>query len=253
MVISSIGFKKFVWFISLGYGFSIAAFGLAMILFFHSTLSVVTTILSLLFIVYGLRLGLFLLFREKTRKSYNETMKRDVKDGSDMSLILKIVIWATCSLLYVCEVSPVLFRLQSNAETDGFAVVGMLLMILGICLESIADLTKDKSKKANPHTFCSMGVFKLVRCPNYLGEVITWTGVLVSGLSAVHGVWQWLAVLGGWIGIVYVMFGGARRLEIRQNRNYGSDPKYQEYVKKTPILLPFIPLYSVEKYKWLLG
>ena len=31
----------------------------------------------------------------------------------------------------------------------------------------------------------------------------------------------------------------------------GSDPEYQAYIKKTPILLPFVPIYSVEKYKWL--
>lgn len=49
------------------------------------------------------------------------------------------------------------------------------------------------------------------------------------------------------------MFGGARRLELRQNRNYGKDPEYQAYVKKTPILLPFIPLYSVANVTWLKG
>ena len=59
------------------------------------------------------------------------------------------------------------------------------------------------------------------------------------------------AVAIGYIGIVYVMFSGARRLEIRQNGAYGKDPEYQEYIKKTPILLPFVPIYSVEKHKWL--
>ena len=49
------------------------------------------------------------------------------------------------------------------------------------------------------------------------------------------------------------MFSGARRLEIRQNKNYGSDPEYQQYVKTVPILLPFVPLYSVEKHKWLVA
>lgn len=49
------------------------------------------------------------------------------------------------------------------------------------------------------------------------------------------------------------MFGGARRLEIRQNRNYGNDPEYQAYVKKAPIILPLVSLYSVKKYKWLVG
>jgi len=49
------------------------------------------------------------------------------------------------------------------------------------------------------------------------------------------------------------MFGGARRLEIRQNKNYGADPEYQAYVQSTPIILPFVPLYSVEKYTFLKG
>jgi hypothetical protein len=49
------------------------------------------------------------------------------------------------------------------------------------------------------------------------------------------------------------MFSGARRLEMRQNRTYGDDPEYQAYVKKTPIMIPLIPLYSVEKHKWLVG
>ena len=49
------------------------------------------------------------------------------------------------------------------------------------------------------------------------------------------------------------MVGGARRLEIRQNKNYGHDPEYQAYVKKTPNILPFVPLYSVEKYTFLKG
>ena len=49
------------------------------------------------------------------------------------------------------------------------------------------------------------------------------------------------------------MLSGAKRLEKRQNKNYGDDPEYQAYVRSTPILIPFVPLYSVEKYKWLVA
>ena len=42
---------------------------------------------------------------------------------------------------------------------------------------------------------------------------------------------------------------GAQRLEKRQNKNYGSLPEYQAYVKKTPILVPFIPVYHLVKEK----
>lgn len=64
--------------------------------------------------------------------------------------------------------------------------------------------------------------------------------------------WVFLAVLGLLL-IVWVMFSGARRLEIRQDRNYGNDPEYQKYISTVPVIIPFIPLYSVKKYKFLVA
>lgn len=253
LVISAIGFKKFVWFISLGYGFSVAGLGIAMIAMFSGNLTPVTVVLSVLCIVYGCRLGGYLLVRERKSASYQKTMKDDIKDGSDMKFILKVVVWVSCAFLYCCQVSPVFFRLQNGAKTDAAAVVGTVIMALGIVLESASDYTKNRYKKQNPHRFCDVGLFRIVRCPNYLGEVLIWTGVFVSGVTALSGVLEWCAAIFGWICIVYIMFGGARRLELRQNKNYGDDPEYQQYVKKTPILLPLVPLYSVAKYKWLVG
>jgi hypothetical protein len=49
------------------------------------------------------------------------------------------------------------------------------------------------------------------------------------------------------------MFSGARRLEIRQDRNYALDPEYLKYIKTVPILIPFVPLYSVKKYSFLVA
>ena len=86
---------------------------------------------------------------------------------------------------------------------------------------------------------------------NYLGELVIWTGSFIVCFGACCSVWQWIIAIIGYMGIVYVMFSGARRLEIRQNVTYGKDPEYQAYIKKTPILLPFVPIYSVEKHKWL--
>ena len=44
---------------------------------------------------------------------------------------------------------------------------------------------------------------------------------------------------------------GAKRLEKRQNKNYGEDPEYQAYVAKTPIVFPLIPLKHLENVKWI--
>ncbi len=264
LVVSSVGFYKYVYFISLGYGFSIAAMGIAMFVMFIDRLDVATLGMCVLFLIYGCRLGGYLLIREIKSASYRSTMKKEIKDGKDMKMIAKISIWTSCALLYALQVSPLLFRfmhVESVAKNsmdmvfvpDTVAIIGAVIMALGILLESAADWQKSKQKAVNPNRFCDKGLYKIVRCPNYLGEVLFWTGVFVSGVNIYAGAWQWIAAATGYICIVYIMFGGARRLELRQNRNYGEDPEYQAYVKKTPILLPLIPLYSVAKYKWLVG
>ena len=265
LVVSSVGFYKYVYFISLGYGFSIAAMGVALFVMYRDVIGMGTFSMCILFLIYGCRLGGYLLIRELKSASYRSTMKKEIKDGSSMKMVAKISIWVSCALLYALQVSPLLFRLMEveselnkNPETavggtDTVTIIGAVIMALGILLESAADFQKSQAKKVNPSRFCDNGLYKIVRCPNYLGEVLFWTGVFVSGVNIYASIWQWIAAAIGYVCIVYIMFGGARRLELRQNRNYGDDPEYQAYVKKTPILLPLVPLYSVAKYKWLVG
>ena len=253
VVISSIGFKNYVWFISLGYGFSIAGEGILMLILYGQGLSLGTILCCVLFTLYGLRLGGYLAIREFKSSSYKKNMVGEVKDGKSVPFGVKIAIWITCAALYVTQVSPVFYRLHNGSGTNVWTYVGAGIMLLGVVLESAADIQKNNAKKRNPKRFVDTGLYRLVRCPNYLGEMIFWTGVLISGIGAVSGVGQWIVVAVGYVGIIFVMFSGARRLEIRQNKNYGNDPEYQKYVKTVPILVPFIPLYSVEKYKWLVA
>ena len=142
--------------------------------------------------------------------------------------------------------------MQNNAKDNIVVYIGAAVMVLGLVLESVVDIQKNNDRKVNPRRFVDTGLYKLVRCPDYLGEMIFWTGVLLSCIGAVSGL-QWILVAIGYIGIIFVMFSGARRLEIRQNKNYGNDPEYRKYVKSVPVMVPFVPLYSVEKYKWLVG
>ena len=252
MLVSSIGFKNYVWFISLGYGFSIAAQGVAMLIMYGQSLTLGTIITCVLFILYGLRLGGYLAIREFGGSSYKKNMKGEIKDGKTVPFGVKIAIWTSCAVLYVTQVSGVFYRLLNAAEDNAFVFIGAAVMLFGVSLETAADIQKNNAKKVNPRRFVDTGLYRIVRCPNYLGEMIFWTGVLLSGIGAVQ-LWQWIVVAVGYIGIIFVMFSGARRLEIRQDKNYGADPEYQKYVTTVPILVPFIPLYSVKKHKWLVA
>ena len=252
MLISSIGFKNYVWFISLGYGFSIAGEGLLMLFLYNKGISLGAALCCLLLVAYGLRLGGYLAFREFKVSSYKANMKGEIKEGKTVPFGVKIAIWVTCAALYVLQVLPIFYRLFNASSSSVFPYIGAAVMAFGLILESAADIQKNRAKKINSRRFVDTGLYRIVRCPNYLGEMIFWTGVVISGVGAVSGL-QWITVLLGYAGIIFVMFSGARRLEIRQNKNYGADPEYQQYVKTVPILLPFVPLYSVEKYKWLIA
>jgi steroid 5-alpha reductase family enzyme len=178
-------------------------------------------------------------------------MHEVIKEEKTISVFAKVCIWVSVSMLYTAQVSPVLYRLNSGL-TEGFMpYIGAGIMAVAISIEAIADKQKSDAKKVNPNRFCDTGLYKIVRCPNYLGELLFWTGVFVSGLGVYRGGLQWLIAMIGYIMIIYIMFNGAKRLEIRQNKNYGSNQDYLEYTNKTPILLPLVPLYHLEKVKYL--
>ena len=253
LIVCLIGFKKYIWFISLGYGFSISIIGIMLLILFRNNLNFSFILASIVFILYGLRLSGFLAYREIKNSSYNRKMKNEIKDGSNMKLFVKCMLWINCALLYILMTSPVIFRFINNNSGDTIFYIGITISIIGIIIESLSDYQKNKSKKKNPNRFCDTGLFKIVRCPNYLGELIIWLGIFISGFTTLSGTFQWIIAIIGFLGITYIMFSGARRLELRQNRTYKDDKEYLKYIEKTPILIPFIPLYSVEKYKWLVG
>ncbi len=255
LVITAAGFYKFVYFLSTGYAFSIVGLALAMIIGFWPTLTPPVLLLLLLIALYAARLGIFLVIREYKSGAYRVVLDEASRGYTKIPLFVKIVIWIFCSILYVMQVSPVFFRLRNNLQGvyTVWLAVGIFLVAAGLLIQALADQQKNRAKKEHPNTFCNRGLFKIVRCPNYFGEILVWTGVLVSSLPCLTGWFQMVFALAGYVGIVYVMFGSTRRLELRQNKNYGSDPAYQEYVKTTPVLIPFIPLYSVAKWRWIFG
>ena len=253
LITTSVGFIKFVYFISLGYGFSVAGIGI-FLLITQKNSKMSEKIYGLLYFLYGMRLALFLLYRDLKSPSYNEKMKEERKKIKEMKFGVKIMIWISCALLYSCQTSPLTFRFTSikrDKKEYLLSYVGIIIAFFGFLMESRADYEKNAAKKLNPNRFVDSGLYKFVRCPNYLGEILFWTGNFLGGIKIYNGLSQWIISLIGYICIIFVMLGGTRTLEIRQNKSYGKDSEYQKYVKTTPILIPFIPLYSVEKYTWM--
>ena len=260
LLLCAVGFWRYVYFFSVGYGYAVAGIGIALLIMFHGIMTPVTWIACILFIVYGVRLGGYLMIREMKSAAYNKILKPENDRSKSIAVGVKIAIWVSCAILYFLQTSPITFRLENTANLieEGAAMiapdvtaawVGLIMMILGVLLEIAADMQKNAAKKKNPSRFVDTGLYRIVRCPNYLGELVLWAGVFIAGIPYLQGALQWIIAILGLVGITYVMFSGARRLEMRQDRNYGDDPVYQKYVKTVPIMIPIIPLYSVKNWK----
>lgn len=253
----AVGFYKFVYFLSVGYGLAVAGGSLATLILYlvapTATPLWLVLVQALLFVAYGARLSGFLLAREYKNASFRKTSVAKASlsksDEKKMPVFVMVVIWLTVAVLYVAQVSPMLFRWKNGSTDWVVPVIGFAVSIGGLMLESAADRQKSAQKKQRPDMVATQGLYRIVRCPNYLGEIIFWTGVFISGLSTYCTAGQWITAIAAFLCIVYIMFNGAQRMEKRQMKQYGDKPEYQAYADHTPILLPFVPIYHLNGKK----
>ena len=251
----AVGFYKFVYFLSIGYGFAVAGGGIAVLVMYlinpTATPLWIMLVECALFIAYGARLSGFLLVREFKNATFKktdvakETLSKN--DEKKMPVFVLATIWLVVSVLYVAQVSPMLFRYVNGSTDVEFPIIGFVVSIFGLVLEAIADKQKSEQKKERPNMVATKGLYKFCRCPNYLGEILFWTGVFVSGITAYVTIGQWIMAILAYVAIVYIMFNGAQRLEKRQMARYGNDEEYNAYADKTPIIIPFVPIYHLNK------
>ena len=85
LAISSVGWKKMVYFFSLGYGYSIAGISLALgVLYWQSLTWYMAAVLLVLFL-YGIRLATYPLVRELKHPAYVKTVSFDQVNNEDRS------------------------------------------------------------------------------------------------------------------------------------------------------------------------
>ena len=254
--VSSLGWIYFIYFFSIGYGLAISALSVATAVMFHDVMTLPVAVLCGVLFIYGIRLALYLFLREKKSATYKHILYQP-ENTVRKPVFVMFMIWISCALLYVGQMSPATFYLHNLSEGAAvnslWAWIGAVVAAAGVVIEMVADAQKSAAKKINARRFVDTGLYRIVRCPNYFGEVLMWTGSFVICFGACCTPGQWVIASLGYIGIVYVMFSGARRLELRQNETYGKDPEFQAYIRKTPLILPLIPIYSVARHSWLKG
>lgn len=194
-------------------------------------------IISVLVVIWSLRLSFFLYFR------IHRTGKDGRFDQLKTSPIRFLVPW-TLQGLWVFLTMIVVIVINSQADSAPplgiWDAVGLFVWVLGFGIETIADQQKTafNTEPTNQGKWIESGLWSYSRHPNYLGEILLWTGIAFFGISCFTGLERvaWISPI--FIYILLTKVSGTPILDKRALEKWGDNPLYQKYRENTPALIP---------------
>lgn len=122
-------------------------------------------------------------------------------------------------------------------------IVGLVIWLAGIAIEIAADRQKSdfKADPDNKGKFINVGLWAWSRHPNYFGEIVLWVGMAIVALPVLQG-WQWATLISPiFVAFLLIKVSGIPMLEDKADKRWGGEADYEEYKRRTPVLVPKPP------------
>jgi steroid 5-alpha reductase family enzyme len=196
-----------------------------------------SVVLAALVLVWAGRLGSFL-FR-RIHRTGSDARFDNIKPSPSRFFVA----WTLQGLWVFLTLCAALAAISSRESSPIGArdVAGLLIWVAGFTIEVAADRQKSAHREKHPGHFIDSGLWAWSRHPNYFGEIVLWVGVAVIASSILRG-WQWVTMISPvFVAFLLTKVSGIPILEKRADERWGSDPAYERYKSKTPVLLPRPP------------
>lgn len=190
--------------------------------------------------VWAVRLGSFLFRRIHAAGGADQRFEK-IKVNPPRFLVAWTLqaAWVT----FTASAAIVVITSADKAPIDFFFYTGSLLWLLGFSFEVVSDEQKRRFKAdpRNKDKFIKTGLWAWSRHPNYFGEISLWTGILIIAVPQLNS-WSWLVLMSPvFVYLLLTRVSGINLLEAIAKDRWGENPEYQDYCKKTPVLLPRFP------------
>lgn len=201
-------------------------------------------LLTLLCAAWGLRLGIYLLWRWRQHgadRRYTRMMA-DAKEqkGWDFATASLIYVFSLQALLQFIVCLPVQLGQSSGPASLGpLAWAGAALAVTGILFETIGDaqLVRFKANPDNAGKVLDTGLWRYTRHPNYFGDACTWWGLYL--IAADTGLLGALSIVGpALLTFLLTRWSGVPTTEGPMRRK---KPDYADYVARTSSFIPMPP------------
>jgi steroid 5-alpha reductase family enzyme len=192
--------------------------------------------------LWGIRLGLYLLWRWRDhgpdRRYRNLLGKAYTNRGWGLAKASLILVFATQAPLLFIVCLPVQLG-QLDATPIGLqSLFGTLVALVGIACESLGDwqLTRFRKNPDNQDQVMRSGLWRYTRHPNYFGDACCWWGLYLIAADSAVGWWS----LPGPVLLTWTLmkWSGAPLIEGRMKRK---KPGYDDYIRRTSGFVPWPP------------
>lgn len=137
-------------------------------------------------------------------------------------------------VVFLAMIPAVLF-ITAYSAVNSWMVLSLMLCVAAVALEIAADaqMHRFRDDAANRGRFLDDGLWKHMRHPNYLGEILMWWGVFLVLLSADPS--RWTAGAGALVNTFMFL---TVSIPMMEKRLMETKPGYAQYRARTGMLLP---------------
>lgn len=221
--------------IAWGLGFILVA---AFTLFRQAGTTSLQILVSLLVLLWGLRLAVHVFIRNKGRGEDWRYANWRREWGRWFVVRSYLQIFLLQGLMLIIIAYPIMLINSTQTDSIGLlAVAGTLIWMVGFFFEAVGDfqLLRFKRNPENKGKLMTQGLWRYTRHPNYFGECAMWWGIFLAALSVPEG---WTALISPLlITFLLLRVSGVAMLEAK----YKTKPDFQEYARRTNVFIPWFP------------
>ena len=202
-------------------------------------------LIALLVTVWGLRLSLYLTWRNWGKGEDHRYGSWREKSGERFWLVSLVKVFILQAIfLWVISLAMQFgqFALQPDALT-WLDLIGTLIWTAGFIFESVGDwqLARFKSDPANRGRVMDRGLWSYTRHPNYFGECLVWWGIFLIALSTPGSWWTIISPI-----IVTAVLLKMTGIPLTEKALVENRPGYRDYIKRTSAFVPWRPAKEIK-------
>jgi len=195
-------------------------------------------VVSLLIVVWGLRLLIHIYFRNKGKPEDFRYKKWREDWGKWFYIRTYLQVFLLQGFfMFLISLSASVAANASNTTLNAVSYLGVLVWAIGFIFESIGDfqLSKFIALHGNKGKIMTKGLWKYTRHPNYFGEVTQWWGIFLIVSAAPLGLLAIISPLT--VTFLILKVSGIPMLE----KKYEDNPEFEKYKKVTNAFFPWFP------------